>query len=137
MKKFKFFSVLLFLITFTFTGLQSCSTYPDNNGLTLISKTERVANVWKVDNYKVNDVDYTSLVTSYTETFTKDGNFSFQWGILGGTGTWKFQKNYSEILITGVNNQSNRTLVILKLEENQFWYYYMDGSDKKVYHFVN
>lgn len=137
MKKFKSLSVLLFLITLTTVGFQSCSIYPENEEFTIVSKAERVANVWKVDNYKVNDVDYTSLVTSYTETFTKDGNYSYQWGILGGTGTWKFQKNYSEILLTGVNNQSDRTLVILKLEESQFWYYYMDGSDKKVFHLVN
>jgi hypothetical protein len=137
MKKFKSLTVLFFLFAFTMGGFQSCSIYPENEEFTIVSKAERVANVWKIDNYKVNDVDYTSLVTSYTETFTKDGNYSYQWGILGGTGTWKFQKNYSEILLTGVNNQSDRTLVILKLEENQFWYYYMDGSDKKVYHLVN
>jgi hypothetical protein len=99
MKKFKSLSVLLFLITLTTVGFQSCSIYPENEEFTIVSKAERVANVWKVDNYKVNDVDYTSLVTSYTETFTKDGNYSYQWGILPGNFKRIILRFYSQELI--------------------------------------
>ena len=136
MKNIKKFSVLIVLSLLMLVGAQSCSQYPDNNGITLISKTDRVAATWKVDNYKENGVDYTTLVAAYTETFTKDGAYSYQWAILGGTGTWNFQNNDAEIKITGISNQVTRTLFILKLEETQFWYYYMDGSVKKEFHFV-
>jgi len=122
-------SILLF-------GFQSCSQYPDNDGITLVSKTERVSGLWKVENYKVNDVDYTSLVSGYTETFTKDGAFSYQWGVLGGNGTWVFQNKDAEIQITGINNQNSKTLFIQKLEKTQFWYYYFDASDKKEFHMI-
>lgn len=115
---------------------QSCKKYPDGQIVNFHSRTERVANTWKVDNYKVNEIDYTSLVTDYSETYTKEGGYSYQWGIFTGTGTWAFQNNDAEIKITGISNQSSPTLFILKLEEKQFWYYYMDGSDKKEFHLI-
>ena len=75
-------------------------------------------------------------MAGYTETFTKQGTYSNQWSILGGTGTWAFQTNDAEIKITGISNVSSNTLLILKLEEKAFWYYYIDGSDRKEFHLV-
>jgi hypothetical protein len=136
MKNNKNLIQLVVLSVFMLIGFQSCSQYPDNNGITLVSKTDRVSKTWKVENYKENGVDYTSLVAAYTETYTKEGAFSYQWAILGGTGTWAFQNNDAEIKITGISNQTDRTLFILKLEETQFWYYYMEGTTKKEFHFI-
>jgi hypothetical protein len=127
---------LVILSVTMMVGVQSCSQYPDNSGITLVSKTDRVSRAWKVENYKVNSTDYTSLVSAYTETYTKTGAYSFTWAILGGTGTWKFQNSDAEIQITGVTNVTSKTLYILKLEETAFWYYYMDGTDRMEYHLV-
>jgi hypothetical protein len=117
-------------------GIQSCKKYEDGPMIDFHTRAERVANKWKVDNYKVNGTDYTSLFSDYTETYTKAGAYSYQWGILSGTGTWAFQNNDKEIKLTGTTNQNSYTLVILKLEEKQFWYYYMDGNDKKEFHMI-
>jgi len=136
MKSIRKMFTLTILSVMMIVGFQSCSQYPDNNGITLVSKTDRVSKTWKVENYKVNSTDYTSLVSAYTETYTKTGTYSFQWAVLGGTGTWKFQNNDAEIQITGVTNVASRTLYILKLEEKAFWYYYMDGTDRMEYHLV-
>jgi len=104
--------------------------------LSLRSRAERVANVWKVENYKINGSDYTSLVSSYTETFSKSGGYSYSWGILSGSGNWTFQNSDKEIKLSGNDGQSSRTLFIQKLEEKSFWYYYMDGNDKYELHLV-
>jgi len=136
MKNTKSLFAIVVLAVLMLVGAQSCSQYPDNNGITLVSKVDRVSKTWIVDNYKINGVDYTSLVTAYTETYTKQGAFSFQWAILGGSGTWEFQNKDAEIRITGDSNLTSRTIFILKLEDNEFWYYYMDGADKKEFHFV-
>ena len=136
MKNTKSLFAIVVLAVLMLVGAQSCSQYPDNNGITLVSKVDRVSKTWKVDNYKINGVDYTSLVTAYTETYTKQGAFSFQWAILGGSGTWEFQNKDAEIRITGDSNLTSRTIFILKLEDTEFWYYYMDGADKKEFHFV-
>jgi len=117
-------------------GLQGCQKYPDGPAISFKSRTERISNTWKIDNYKVNGTDYTSLVTGYSETFTKGGTYSYNWGILSGSGTWKFQNNDEEVKISGLNNQSDVTLYILKLESTQFWYYIMDGTDKKEFHMI-
>jgi hypothetical protein len=136
MKNIKQIAVLVIFAGLIIASFQSCAKYPDGQLINFKSRTERVSNNWKVDNYKVNDTDYTSLVANYTELFTKEGAYSYQWGLFSGDGTWEFQNNYEEILITGINNQSNTTLIILKLEEKEFWYYYMDGDDKKEFHLI-
>ena len=136
MKNIKKLATFVILSGLMMVGLQSCSQYPDNSGITFVSKIDRVSKAWQVENYKVNGTDYTSLMSAYTETFTKQGTFTFQWAILGGTATWAFQNNDAEIKITGVSNVSTKTLVILKLEEKAFWYYYMDGTDRKEFHLV-
>ncbi|HXB40804.1 MAG TPA: hypothetical protein VNZ49_09705 [Bacteroidia bacterium] len=129
------------VIVIIFAGLmipaiQSCQKYPDGPFISFRTRTERVANTWKVDNYKKNGNDYTSLMGGYTETYSKDGNYSYSWGNLSGTGKWAFQNSDKEIRLNGINNQSSQTLVILKLEKKQFWYYYMDGNDKKEFHMI-
>jgi hypothetical protein len=116
--------------------MESCSKYPDGPVISFRSRAERVANTWKIDNYKVNGDDYTSLLSGYTETFSKDGAYSYSWGSISGTGNWAFQNKDEEIRLTGTSNQDSYTMVILKLEEKQFWYYYMDGNDKKEFHMV-
>jgi hypothetical protein len=134
--KNRFYFLALISILFA-TTTQSCQKYSDGPMFSLRSRTERVANEWKVDNYSINGTDFTSLVSNYTETFTSNGGYSYSWGLLDGTGTWKFQNNDEEIQLTGTDNQSDRTLVILKLEEDAFWYYYMDGNNKYEIHLIS
>jgi len=99
MKNQKKFFAIAIIIGFMLPVVQSCTKYEDGPKISLRSRTERVANTWKVDNYKVKGVDYTSLVTSYNETFTKEGNYNYEWGGASGSGTWVFQNNDDEIKI--------------------------------------
>ena len=129
-------SVLLIFAVIMIVGVQGCKKYPEGPMISLSSRTSRVSNSWKVDNYKVNGTDYTSLVSGYTEIYSTDGNYSYKFGLLSGTGKWASQNNDLEIRVTGTDNQTSVTLFIQKLEEKQFWYYYMDGNDKKEFHMI-
>lgn len=129
-------SLIIFVLAGLAFGFEGCKKYPEGPALSLRTKTHRVAGTWRVDSYKVNGDDYTSFVQGYTETYSKDGNYSYAWGNLSGAGTWRFENNKEEIQITGTSNQSDYRLIILKLEEKAFWYYYMDGSDKKEFHLI-
>lgn len=130
-------SLFLFVFAgFMLAGFESCNKYPEGPAFSLRTRTQRVANTWKVENYKVNNDDYTSLVADYTETFSKDGNYSYSWGSFAGTGTWNFENKDAEIQLNGISNQSSHRLIILKLEEKTFWYYYMDGNDRKEFHLI-
>ena len=128
--------VLLIFAAMMIIGVQGCKKYPDGPMISLKSRTERIANNWKVDNCKVNGIEHTSFVSGLIESYTTDGNYSFQWGLYSGTGTWSFQNNDNEIRVIGIDYQTDVTLYILKLEEEQFWYYIMDGSDKTEYHMI-
>lgn len=134
--KTKFVATLLFLITFGLVILEGCKKYSDGPALSLRSRSERVANTWKVENYKINGTDFTSLVSGYKESFTKKGAYYYNWGILDGVGTWVFQNSDKEIKLLGSDDQSSRTLFILKLEENTFWYYYMIKDDRHELHLM-
>lgn len=132
---------------FTIT-INSCKKYEEGPLLSLRSKTARVANTWKVDKYLKNGVDETTQKYSasgdkrnYTETFTKDGVYSYsyiddQGDSKGGAGKWEFQNKNLEIKRSGVSGQSTETLVILKLKEKEFWFWYMDSGDKKEFHLI-
>lgn len=135
--KTKISLVIALLGVMTISSLQSCQKYAEGPSISLRTRTERVSNRWEVENYKINGTDYTSLFSGYTETYSKSGAYSYEWGILGGDGTWKFQNDDKEIQLTGNDNQSSRKLIILKLEEKSFWYYYMDGNDKYELHLVS
>src|SRR4051812_28318718 len=65
--------LIILLAGITIPAIQSCKKYSEGPALSFRSKTERVANTWKIDNYKVNGSDYTSLVAGYVETYSKDG----------------------------------------------------------------
>lgn len=127
---------MLLLTSILLLSFQACNKYEEGPALSLRSRTERVSNTWKVENYKVNGEDLTSLVSNYTETFTKSGNYSYQWGAFDGNGNWAFQNSDREIKLNGTDDQSSHTLFILKLEEKSFWYYYIDGSSKHELHLV-
>lgn len=117
-------------------AIQSCQKYAEGPSISLRTRTERVSNRWEVENYKINGSDYTSLFSGYDETYSKSGAYSYNWGVFNGEGTWKFQNNDEEIQLTGNDEQSSRKLIILKLEEKAFWYYYMKGDDKHELHLV-
>jgi hypothetical protein len=127
---------IVLIIALVGLTLQACRKYPDGPLFSFRSRIERVANTWRVDSYIKNGTDYTYLMAGYTETYTKDGNYFYTWDGSSGTGVWTFQDNDSDILLTGIRNQRTYTLIILRLEEKEFWYYYIDGNDRKEFHMV-
>lgn len=126
--------LVISIITISFLLTVSCKKYPDGPLLSLRTRTERLSNNWKIDNYKINGTDYTSLIPNYTETFTKKGSYNYSWSVFDGSGTWSFQNKDKEVKLTGSDSQASRTLHLLKLEEKTLWYYYMDGNDKHEMH---
>lgn len=134
--KIKLIISALFITLSTLFLFSGCKKYAEGPALSLRSKAERVANTWKIENYKVDGTDFTSLVTDYTETFTKDGHYSYNWGLFSGSTTWSFQNDKMEIKLNGTEANTSRTLFILKLEEKSFWYYFIDDNEKHEMHLI-
>lgn len=128
-------AIILFLLVIT---ISSCKKYENGPSLSLRSKEERVSNTWKVESYTINGTDYTSTLKNinYTETYDKDGGYSYASSLGSGSGKWAFNSDKTQIKRNGVSGQSTYDLVILKLKENEFWYYYMDGNDKEEFHLI-
>lgn len=130
--------ILSFIILFICINVFiSCKKYNNGPSISFRSRTSRVANEWIVENYKINETDFTSFISGYMETFTKSGNYNYTWGKLNGNGSWEFRNHDNEILLIGNDKQSSRTLYILKLEEKSFWYYYMDNNDRHEFHLIS
>ena len=126
------FSIILIMSA----SLMGCKKYEDGPALSLRSKTARVANTWKVESYTINGFDNTSSLTSinYTETYDKDGNYSYNSSLGSGSGKWEFQSDKEQIKRSGVAGQSTETLFILRLKEKEFWYYFLDGNIRHEIH---
>jgi len=134
--KYKIISVILLISLTTAVITTACKKYPEGPAISLRTKSERLANTWKIENYKINGNDYTSLLSDYKETFIKEGSYYYDWGILDGNGTWAFQNSNKEIQLTGNDHQSNRTFFILQLREETLWYYYIHNDEKHELHLV-
>ena len=117
-------------------SLIGCKKYEEGPALSFRSKTARVSNTWKVMSYTINSADNTPFLTSinYTETYDKDGNYSYNSTLDAGAGKWEFQADKEQIKRSGVSGQPTETLYILRLKEKEFWYYFLDGNDKHEIH---
>jgi len=135
--KTKAILILTLLCGVLIPTMQSCQKYSDGPGISLRTRAERVSNTWKVENYKINGTDYTSVMDSYTEAYSKSGSYTYNWDFEDGEGTWSFVNEDREIQLTGNDSHSSRKLTILKLEEDAFWYYYLEGTDKHEVHLVS
>src|ERR1700758_2050957 len=135
-KRIKNGTVVVILAALLTIPFQSCKKYPDGPFISLRSRTARLCQTWRVENVQKNGADYTNLYYNYTETFTRHGDYSYTWDTKGGTSIWTFQNKDDEIVLNGVSAHSYNVLIILRLEEKSFWYYYMDGSDRYEFHMI-
>jgi len=54
----------------------SCSKYPNGSNFTLLTKTNRVVNDWKLTSYLVNGVEFVDAVPELKMVIEKDGTYS-------------------------------------------------------------
>ena len=116
----------LVLLNFTTIG---CSKYKDGPIISLRSKTERVANNWKVGEAFDNGRDVTSDFSRYNLNLTKGGRatltakYKFNGGDLdyNTSGTWKFVSDQQKISLDVGNNDAKGLYEILRLKMDDMW----------------
>ncbi len=126
----------ILLAMFSASTFQGCKKEQNSPMTGLHSSTEFIAGTWKAEKYTIDGEDYTSSISGYTETYSKEGNYHYSLGSIAEINNWFFKNNNKEVSITGISNNLSNTLYILKLEVNEFWYYYMDGNDRKELHLI-
>lgn len=125
--------IALVVAMFGMTLFSGCKKYEEGPLISFRSRTSRVANVWKVQRVFRDGVDVTSSFSNYEETFEKDGSYSYQVGGVfsySENGNWSFYNKDEEIDIYDLSIRQDRTIYILRLKEDEFWYYYYDNSVK-------
>lgn len=122
----KSITALFFGATFLIT---SCSKYEDGPAISLISRTERVANTWKVEEAYADNEDVTDDYRVYEVYLSKDGDaeLTAEYELLGQDfsietdGTWQFTNNADNIKVDFENDDADNEYQILKLTETEFW----------------
>ena len=112
---------LAFLLTL------SCNKYEEGRWICLKSKKERVANTWQLEEYRINGVDVTAKykAINYTEKYNKAGEFEISANNETRDGQWEFISEARCMRRFGMEGIPTRTLIITRLTEKEFWYYYM------------
>jgi hypothetical protein len=134
-------SFLIITVITLLSGL-GCKKYPDGPLISLRSKTERVANNWKIGQALDNGHDVTSDYNRYQLNLTKSGSASLsaKYKFLGidyeyvTTGTWAFVSNNEKISFDFDNNDADAVYQILRLKEVEMWLK-KDGGTLE-FHFV-
>lgn len=132
MKMLKF-ALLASLFGFVFS---SCVFYEDGPLISLLSKKERVANTWVAEDVIEADGDVvTDSYKNWTWTFTKDGEATVSYPVLGTTinfqGEWNLVDNgaiFQLIIDLGLGNNIN-DYDILRLAADEFWLLAEDGTE--------
>jgi exopolysaccharide biosynthesis protein len=139
---------LLFFVCFT---MSSCKKY-DEGGF--VYKTEKnLKTSWTLEKYLRNSVDETSdlKIKNYEETYADAESYIRSYINKDGEkiseeGKWSFDKEAKEINISGVSSLKIETpetstvsssyYKILKLDDNELWYYFENGGDTHEFHLI-
>ena len=143
-------SSLILLTVICLLSLTGCEKYEAGG---LISKTEQnLVKTWKLQQYLRNNTDETSsiLISNYEETYQSNNSYPRSYTNkdkrnITETGSWKLDTKQRIVQISGVSSieittqtgtisASNRT--ITKLTANEFWYTFLNGSDKHEFRLV-
>ncbi|MCU0435650.1 MAG: hypothetical protein MUC87_19475 [Bacteroidia bacterium] len=151
MKQLAFLLLLLPLLI----GAPSCKKYPEGPAISLRTKTARVANEWEVEKSLRNGVDQTeafnATYSGLRETYTKDGVWTYSYtdnggNLVSGSGEWEFEDDDDDDDGDGdddpnkssIERENNNNLPaeihLLKLQENEMWYWYKENNDRVEVH---
>lgn len=141
MKKLKNNSILL-AFSVILISMTACQKYEDGPAISLRSKSERVANDWKINQATDSGKDVSSDYKRYELNLTKDGGatLSADYNFGGFTyqyvtnGNWSFSNDKEKINFDFENNDADGIYRILKLKEDEMWLF--DESDELELHFV-
>ena len=111
------------------TSMTSCTKYEEGPGISLRSRTERVANTWEVERAENDGQDVTASFDQYALQLFSDGDAAlvalYTLGDLTieyeTDGTWSFANDQEYLDLDFENDGADQRYQILKLKENELW----------------
>ncbi|MBM3429991.1 MAG: lipocalin family protein [Bacteroidetes bacterium] len=130
-------AIYVFALSLTAAGISSCGKYEEGPGFSLMSKKARVTNTWKLTKVEVNGQDNTPSESSYSFTMTlKDDETlsasisAFGFPPYNVTGTWAFNSDKSDLILT--DNTGTSTNEIIRLTNKEMKLRQIDAGDTTV-----
>ena len=131
-------SILFLCLAFFSLTTISCNKYEEGAAFTLRTRSERVANIWKMENATRNGADVTAEFSTLKLTTTRSGALSQSFEENGTMveleGQWEFKSNDEEIEMVvsgdrlGIPFESTTLWKIIKLKENELWLDLIDSD---------
>lgn len=132
-----YFFILSVVLSVAFV---SCKKYPEGPSFSLRSKSERLSNLWKIQQLIYNGADSTNfakkyLFNNYRLDITKNGEYNIDYNLVIGaasipfseSGKWVFSSDKKTVIFTKETGNTtaatgaNSTWEILRLKEKEFW----------------
>lgn len=106
-----------------------CSKYDDGPGVSLVPRTERVANTWVIDRATADGENVTEAYDQYVLTLTTDGaaNLEAEYTVFGvdvstqTTGTWAFANDQEQLVLDFEDDLADGTYIINRLTQSELW----------------
>ena len=147
--KIRNLSAVLFTVAFMTLMLGSCQKFAEGGQ---VSKAEtNLKTSWKLEKYLRNSNDETAnlSIQNYEETYSNDAAFTRSYvknaEVILENGNWHLDKDQEKLQVSGIGSVeittasgtvSSSYYTIIKLDRNEFWYYFINGSDKHEFHLV-
>lgn len=114
-------------------GNTACNKYEEGPGISLRSKTARVAGEWVVDKYVDKDGNESEDQFNSSGIYGKDGSLEiFIDGTSLAKGTWEFGDK-KETIITDLGSVFGKdTATIVRLAHKEFWTADEDGNQTRL-----
>jgi hypothetical protein len=112
----------------------SCSKYPNGSKFTLLTKTNRVVNDWKLTSYMINGNEFIESQPEISLVIEKDGTYSWTatQTVLGQIqsefehGTWSFNDDKTSLLILSDGEEIPVGYTITELRSKKLVLQYYD-----------
>jgi hypothetical protein len=130
--------ILLVLVAFMVVAVTGCGKYDDGPGISFMPKKARLVNKWKLEKYYINDVEQTIGTSTAIMELKKDNSWTYSdaGSALAWTGTWAFDGNKENLLMTSTGSSTADVSKILRLKSNELWLSNTDGAITTEEHYV-
>ena len=106
-----------------------CNKYDDGPGVSLVPRTERVANRWVIEKAISDGEDVTSAFDQYVLTLTTDkaatlvANYTLFGIVISNetSGTWSFANDQEQLVLDFEDNAADATYQINRLTQKELW----------------
>lgn len=115
--------LLVLILSGLMLSFFSCKKYDEGPALSLLSKKQRLDGIWSLVQVINNGVDVTSLYPEdHSYVIDKNGSFKKISNGVETTGTWEFNSDKTEILLTIDNSPDADVHKVLRLTNKHLWW---------------